>query len=192
MPKSVRLAAVLVSVLALLGSAPVLAFDWEPFVFPDGDQHYVVEIFQGQDAAAPAMTLDVAIADTGDTFDVTTALTFDRRNVAPDDLQNAFFGGGFGLGPALMFGPTFLILPMLLDGQDIAVGEPVELPGLGVLHMDGEVEVAGHRCVEIRLEPQAQTAVAMEFALAEDLPVPCYSRYGEGEDAVEVRLVRAD
>jgi hypothetical protein len=32
----------------------------------------------------------------------------------------------------------------------------------------------------------------MEFALAEGLPIPCYSKYSTGSDAVEVRLIKAE
>jgi hypothetical protein len=32
----------------------------------------------------------------------------------------------------------------------------------------------------------------MEFALAEGVSVPCYSKYGTGSDTVEIRLIEAE
>jgi hypothetical protein len=29
----------------------------------------------------------------------------------------------------------------------------------------------------------------LEFAVAKNLPVPCFSRYGSGSDAIEARLI---
>lgn len=181
--------------LALLGAAH--AFEWEPFAFEAVEQAYTIEIFQGEGAEVPDAVVDVEVVPAGDAFDVTTTMTFEQHGVAADDLEDAMWGGGaagmFAMGPMLMFGPTFMMLPMLLDGEDVAVrSEPTRVLGVGTMHMDREVEIAGHRCVVVRLEPQAENGATVEFALAEDLPLPCYTRYGTGEGATEVRLVRAE
>lgn len=184
-------------VLALLALPAAHAFEWAPFEFDGGDQRYTMEIVQGEGAEAPTATVDVDVADRGETFDVSTTMTFQQTGVGADELDEAIFGGGaigmFSMGPMLMFGPAFMVLPMLLEDTDIHVrSEPIEVMGVGQLHMDREEEVAGHACVVMRLEPANENGLAMEFALAEDLPLPCYSRYGEGEGRIEVRLVRAD
>lgn len=57
---------------------------------------------------------------------------------------------------------------------------------------EGEsVQMAGYECVVIRLEMPQQDG-DFEFALAEDLPFPCFSRYGSGEGAFQMRLLSAE
>jgi hypothetical protein len=55
------------------------------------------------------------------------------------------------------------------------------------MYMEREEVVAGHTCVVIRMELEGGDE--LEFAVAENLPVPCFSRYGSGSDAIEARLI---
>lgn len=183
----------LVAAAVLLGAAH--AFTWEPFVFPEGDQRYTLEIVQGQEG--PATTIDIDVVDTGELYDVTTTMTTQQLGVGSGDLDSAVFGGGsfgmFAMGPMMLFGPSFMMLPVMLGEEDIRVRqEPIRIMGFGNLYMEAEVEVAGRTCVVVRLEPDGDAGGGFEFGLAEGLPFPCYSRYGEGEDAVEIRLVRVE
>lgn len=176
----------ILALAALLGAAH--AFQWEPFEFPPGDQGYTIEVT----SAEGTLVLDVDIVDLSGTFDVRTVMTYDQVGVEASDLGIAMFGGAgismLGFGPMMLFGPSFFILPMVLGQEDIAVREePIPVMGMGTLVMEREVEVAGHVCVVIRFEVEGGDT--LEFAIAEDLPVPCYSRYGSGADAVEARLI---
>lgn len=186
---------VLVAAITVLAAAH--AFQWTPFEFPSGNQAYTLEIYEGADAERPSTTLDIDVADTGGTFDVTTNMTFEQRGVEAGNLQDAIFSGGFtgmfAMGPMMMFGPASMMLPMMLGEEDIRVrSEPIRIMGFGRMHMEREVEIAGHACVVIRVEPDGDGAQGFEFAVAEGVPFPCYSSFGEGEDAVEIRLVRVE
>lgn len=180
-----------------LGAAALslgLAFEWSPGEFPEGDQRYVLELRTGEEAQGVRMVID--IRDVGDGFDVTSTMTFEQAGVGRDELSDAAMGGSmlgmFALGPMVMYGPSFMLLPMLLQGEDIAVRpEPIKVLGLGTLTMDRSEEVAGLDCVVLRLEMDNSSEGALEVALAEGVPFPCYSRYGTGDDAVEVRLIEA-
>lgn len=168
--------------------ATAQAFQWTPFEFPPGDQGYTIEI----ESAEGVAVLDVDIVDRGGSFDVNTVMRFDQEGVAAGDLGAAMFGGGgiglFAFGPMMMFGPTAFLMPMILGNEDIAVrAEPIDAMGMGTVWMDREVEVAGRTCVVVRFEMAGGDDV--EFALAEGLPVPCFSRFGTGRDAFEARLV---
>jgi hypothetical protein len=176
--------------LVLLGAAQ--AFTWEPFVFPEGDQSYTLEVVEADDI--PSSTIRIEIVDVGDGYDVTTTTTLQQTGVSQDDLQGAAFGGGafgmFAMGPMMMFGPSFMMLPMMLGEEEIRVREePIRVMGAGSLYMEEEVEVAGQRCVVLRFEPDQEGGGGFEFAVAEGVPFPCYSRYGTGDDVVEIRLL---
>lgn len=136
--------------------------------------------------------VDVNIAEGGGSFEVTTPMTLVQSNVDQDDLGEAMFGGSglamFAFGPMMLFGPSFFLLPMLLGEEDISVQDtPIRVMGMGTMYMDREEVVAGRTCVVIRMELEGGDE--LEFALAEDLPLPCFSRYGSGSDAVEARLI---
>lgn len=185
----------LLALLPLWGAGH--AFEWTPFEFPDRDQAYTLEIWQGEDAERPEAIMEIDVTSTGEGFDVVTNMRYERQAVDQSELEDAIFGAGFmgmfTMGPMMMFGPFAMMLPMLLGEEDIRVrSEPIRVMGVGRLHMDREVEVAGRTCVVVRLEPDNEGAGEMEFALAEGVPFPCYSRYGSGADAVEVRLVRIE
>lgn len=177
--------------LAALVLSAAHAFTWEPFAFPEGDQGYTLEIAQEGDG--PVTTIDIDVTSTGDGFDVTTTTTVRQTGIAQEEVEDAMFGGGFGLfamGPMMMFGPSFMMVPMMLGEEEVRVrAEPMRMMGFGSVFMDREVEVAGRTCVVVRVVPDGNPDGEFEFALAEDLPFPCYSRYGQGDDVVEVRLV---
>jgi hypothetical protein len=177
-----------VAVVACVVVGSAQAFQWTPFEFAAGDQGYTIRVA----SADGVSVIDVDMVDRGGTFDVTTAMTVEQRGVALDDLGGAMFGGAglamFGFGPMMLFGPSFFMLPMVLGQEDVSVRDvPIRVLGMGTLYMEREEVVAGHTCVVIRLEMDG--ADALEFAVAENLPVPCFSRYGSGADAVEARLV---
>lgn len=176
---------------ALLVIGAVHAFTWEPFVFPEGDQSYTLEIVEADEI--PSTTIRIDIVDTGDGYDVTTTTTLQQTGVGQSELENAAFGGGafgmFAMGPMMLFGPSFMMLPMMLGEEDIRVREePMRVMGAGSLYMEEEVEVAGQSCVVLRFEPDQEGGGGFEFAVAEGVPFPCYSRYGTGDDVVEIRL----
>jgi hypothetical protein len=100
-----------------------------------------------------------------------------------------------GVRPMLLFGPSSFMLPMLIAQHDIAVRDaPIQVPGLGTLHMDREEIVAGHTCVVVRIvfegdDDFEEDGDVFEIAIAEDLPFPCFSRHGLLDEAVEAHLV---
>lgn len=186
---------VLLLFLAAGGSAS--AFRWTPFAFPDGDQHYVLEVRQGEGDGIVVGTVDLRIDDLGGRFDVTTTVTFVQSGLSADDLSAAAFGGLMAnlmtLGPALAYGPASFLLPMMLGEEDVRLrDEPIRLLGGASLHMDREEVVAGRTCVVARYEIEGDPSGTMTFALAEGLPFPCFSVYGSGDGRVEVRLLQAD
>ena len=178
---------ILVLVLAVaLGGAQ--AFQWMPFEFPPGDQGYTMEIVT-EDGVSQ---IDIDILERDGSYDVTTTMTFEQTSVPLGGLGDAVFGGAgfamFGFGPMMLFGPSFFLLPMMLGQEEIKVQEtPIRVMGMGTMYMEREEVVAGHTCVVIRLEMDGDDA--LEFAVAENLPFPCFSRYGSGSDLMEVRLV---
>ncbi len=177
---------------ALAGGA--LAFKWNIDTWPEGDQAYTLEVRQGEDGEA--VTLDIMIDETDGSYNVRTTMTVDQSNVAYDELSTMAYGGSFlgmfALGPMVFYGPAFMVLPMMIGNEEIAVrSEPMRVMGVGNVYMERTETVAGFECVVLRLEFDDDPSNQMEFALAENLPFPCYSRYGSGDEAVEVRLVRA-
>jgi hypothetical protein len=91
----------------------------------------------------------------------------------------------------VFYGPAFMMLPMLLGKEDIHVrSEPVRVAGVGSVFMDKSETIAGHECVVLRLEMDDGSA-PIEMALAEDLPFPCSSRYGDEGDRTTIRLIDA-
>jgi hypothetical protein len=184
---------VLVLVAVLLGGV-ALAFEWEPLEFEPREQAYTIEILNAQGEVQLTMEIDVVAA--GDGFDVTTVQTVRRAGVAGGDLADAAFSGGlgmFGFGGAMFLGPAFMILPLVLADEEVAVRpEPIELTGFGTVYMESTSEVAGVTCVDVRIETAVAEQPPIELGIAEGVPFPCYSRYGEGEDAVEIRLTRIE
>ncbi len=177
-----------VALLLVVAMGGAQAFQWTPLEFPAGDQGYTIEIITDEGTSQ----IDIDAVDQGGTYDVTTTMTFDQIGIAQDDLDDAMFGGSglamFGFGPMMLFGPSFFILPMVLGDEDIAVTDtPIRVLGMGTMYMDREEVVAGQTCVVIRMELEGGDE--FEFAVAEGLPLPCFSRYGSGSDAVEVRLI---
>ncbi|MFN2323457.1 MAG: hypothetical protein ABR510_10930 [Trueperaceae bacterium] len=176
---------VLLLIVALGGAQ---AFQWTPFEFPAGDQGYTMEVVTEEGTSR----IDIDIVDRGGSYDVTTTMTLDQVGIGQDDLSDAMFGGAglamFGFGPMMLFGPSFFLLPMLLGEEDIAVqATPMRVMGMGTMYMDREEVVAGQTCVVIRMELEGGDE--LEFAVAEGVPLPCFSRYGSGSDAIEVRLI---
>lgn len=179
-----------VLVLAVvLGGAQ--AFQWTPFEFPPGDQGYTMEIVT-EDGVSQ---IDIDIVERDGSYEVTTTMTLTQTKVPLSGLGDSMFGGAglamFGFGPMMLFGPTFFLLPMMLGQEEIKVQDtPIRMMGMGTMYMEREEVVAGHTCVVIRLEVDGDDD-ALEFAVAENLPLPCFSRYGSGSDALEVRLIDA-
>lgn len=178
--------------LLLVGTA--FAFEWEPLEFEARDQAYTVEM---RDAAGELLlTLDIDIVQNGETFDVTTVQTVHNGGVEASDLDEAALGVGggmLGFGAAVFFGPAFMLLPLVLVDQEIAVrDEPIEVAGYGTVTMNSSSEVAGTTCVDVRLQPMNEGMPVVELGIAEGVPFPCYSRYGEGDDVTDLRLTRIE
>ena len=183
--------------LALLFASWASAFTWDPIAFPEGNQRYVFEItVEGSDGPAVS-TLDYQVVQTGDTYETVSTLTVRSSGVTQDELSDAMFGGEalatFGFGPMLAFyGPAIFMLPMMLGTEDIHVrSEPIRVAGMGSLIMDHSEQFAGIECVVIEFVPDDGSS-SMQFALAEGLPFPCYSSYGDEGSRTIVRLIQAE
>lgn len=186
---------VITVLLGLLSNA--FAFKWSFDQWPAGNQNYTFEVRSGDGDTAQVATIDVAITDTGGQFDVVTTMTVNQTGIAQSDLSSAAFGGSalgmFAFGPMLFYGPAFMLLPMMIGEEDISVrSEPLRVMGMGKIYMDKSEQIAGHECVILRLEMDEDESSNMEFAVAEGLPIPCFSSYGTGSDRVEIRLVKAE
>jgi hypothetical protein len=177
---------VVACLVVALGGAQ--AFQWMPFVFPAGDQGYTMEIVTAEGSSI----VDIDIVEADGAYEVTTTMTLVQAGVEQDALSDAMFGGAglamFAFGPMMLFGPAFFLMPMLLGEEDIQVQDaPIRVMGMGTMHMEREEVVAGQTCVVIRMELEEGDEI--EFAVAEGLPLPCFSRYGSGSDAIEARLI---
>lgn len=197
--RATRLGSALMVMALVVGQAA--AFQWEPFAFPTGDQRYVLEVrtvAEGSDDQVSTIT--ITITEGAEGYNVDTAFAFSQEGVSQDELSNVMFGGSllgtFAFGPMMMFGPSFMMLPMMLMGEEIRVrAEPVVVMGMGRLHMDRTTQAAGRECVLLRFETGSAAEPSedvMEFALAEDLPFPCYARYGSAGSYTEIRVLEAD
>ena len=180
-------------IMLLMGSV-AFAFEWDMSQFPEGDQSYVIEMRMGDAEEQQVLTLEIDVREDGEgNYTVTNTSTseFQVSNLDMGVLTGTGFSGV--LGPALMLGPVYMFAPLLLQGQDIAVrSEPMIVAGMGTLHMNRSEEVAGFECVVIRFEPNDDPDQSFEFALAEGVPFPCFTRYGQGGESVEMRLLSAN
>ncbi len=187
----------IVLAISLLYASWAAAFTWDPSTFPAGNQRYTFEIsVEGEDGPAVS-TLDYQVTQNGDTYDTVSTLTVRNDGVSQDELSDAMFGGDalmtFGFGPMMAFyGPAIFLLPMMLGSEDIHVrSEPVRVAGMGSIYMDRSEQIAGHECVVLRFVPDDGSS-EMEFALAEGLPFPCYSSYGDEGSRTTMRLIHAE
>jgi len=183
--------------LALLLVGWASAFTWDPTAFPAGNQRYVFEFTtEGSDGAAVS-TLEFEVIQTGDTYDAVSTFTVRSSGVPQDELANAMFGGDalatFGFGPMMAFyGPAMFLLPMMLGSEEVRVrSEPMRVAGMGSLIMDHSERIAGIECVFIEFVPDSGES-PMQFALAEGLPFPCFSSYGEEGSRTTMRLIHAE
>lgn len=184
-------------VIAFLVASWSSAFTWDPSAFPAGNQRYTFEItVEGSDGPSVS-TLDYEVIQAGDTYDTVSTLTVRSSGVTQDELSDAMFGGDalgtLAFGPMLAFyGPAIFMLPMMLGAEDIHVrSEPVRVAGMGSLVMDHSENYAGLECVVIEFVPD-DGSTSMVFALAEGLPFPCYSSYGDEGSRTIVRLIHAE
>jgi len=173
-----------------------LAFTWEPAVFPDGDQSYTFEITTEDGSSTYVSVIEFAVTQDGDGYDTVTTMTIRAEDIDHDALADQMFGGagmgGFMFGPMMTFyGPAAFLLPMMLGDEEIRVRtEPLRVVGMGSIYMDSTETHAGRECVVVRFEPD-QGGTPMVFALAEGLPFPCFSSYGEEGGRTTVRLIEA-
>ena len=190
MARTVLAAVAFVAALAFAHSA--LAFEWTPFAFPEGDQGYTLEVRSaGADGAEQVATLTIEIAEDGGRYTVSSSYAFVQSGLEASSLSDAALGGSmmgmFAFGPLMMFGPSFMMLPLLLGDEDIAVrAEPMRVMGMGELTMSESITVAGRECVLIRFHPDE--GEPFEVAVAEGVPFPCLSRYDSGDGVLEIRL----
>ncbi|HEX7021324.1 MAG TPA: hypothetical protein VF171_00605 [Trueperaceae bacterium] len=186
----------LCTLVLLAGSA--WAFKWEPNVIPPGNHSYTLQLIStAEDAANEVATITIAITQNGDSYQVDTTYALNQKDIPEDSLQDALYGGAMlgmmAFGPMLMYGGGFTFLPMMIGEEDIHVRqEPMILMGMGKIYMDKAIMAAGRQCVVLRFEP-SDGSDPMEFALAENTPFPCYSRYSNGDGSyTEIRLIQAD
>lgn len=182
--------------VALLAAGSALAFKWNPDAFPTGNHSYSWEMTVDGGDGPHTATIAVDITQKGDTYDTATTMTVTQTGVSHDDLSSAAMGGSMvgalALGPMMVFyGPAFMMLPMLLGQEDIHVrSDPIRVAGMGTITMDKSEKVAGHDCVVLTLKMDDGSS-PMEMALAEDLPFPCYSKYGDPGDQTVIQLTKA-
>jgi len=172
-----------------------LAFEWNVDQWPEGNQAYTLELRQGD--SGQVVTMNIVITDQGETYDVATTMTVNQIGISQSELGSAAYGGNalgmFALGPMAFYGPAFMMLPMMLGQEDISVREePIRVMGMGSISMDRSETIAGFECVVVSFSPDNDPDTVMEFALAETLPFPCYSKYGSGADIIEIRLISAE
>jgi len=186
----------LMAAVALLATGSALAFQWNPDAFPTGNHSYSWEMTVDSGDGPQSATITLDISQKGDSYDTATTMKVTQTGVSHDDLSTAALGGSMlgalALGPMMVFyGPAFMMLPMLLGQEDIHVrSEPVRVAGVGSVFMDKSETIAGHECVVLRLEMDDGSA-PIEMALAEDLPFPCSSQYGDEGDRTTIRLIDA-
>ena len=192
-----RITTRLVAAVAVLAAGSAFAFTWSPDAYPGGSHSYTWEMTVDQGDGPQTATISVDIVQKGDSFDTSTTTKVTQTGVAKGDITSAALGGSMlgalAIGPMMVFyGPAFMMLPALLGNEDIHVrSDPVRVAGVGSIHMDKTETIAGHQCVVLRLEMD-DGSPPVEMALAEDLPFPCYSKYGEEGNQTSIRLVKAE
>lgn len=180
----------------LLTTGSASGFLWQPNEIPPGNHTYALEISNGQADSEP-VRLELTFTQEGESYSVDTVYRLRQTGLSSDNLGDAMFGssmlGMFAFGPMVMYGPAFMMLPLVLGQEEIRVrSEPMIVMGLGRLYMDKTEEVAGFECVVLRFESSDGSSEPVEFALAEGLPFPCFSRYSNGDGTfTEVRLTEA-
>lgn len=191
MPKALAL------IVALL-FATAQAFTWQLDQIPPGDHYYLLELISTEaDGTTQRATVAIDVKAVGSTYDVQTTYSISQTGVAAGDLSAVWFGGSMlamaAFGPMLMYGPMFFLMPMMLGNEEIRVrSEPIIVMGMGRLYMERTERVAGHECVVIRFEASDGGMQPMEFALAENVPFPCFSRYHNDDgSSMEIRLIEA-
>jgi hypothetical protein len=181
--------ATILATAGILAFSVAHAFSWMPFEFPDGNQGYTLEFTM----AGETTTMDIDIVERNGSYEVTTTTKSTGKARYKEEISDILLGGGggfgmMGFGALAMFGPAFMFMPMLMNDQDVRVrSEPIVVLGLGSIYMEREETIAGKRCVVIRM--QLANTETIELAVAENVPVPCYSKYGTGGESMEVRLV---
>lgn len=183
----------LLCTIAALGTQS-FAFKWSMEAFPRGDQAYTLELSYPDDASMQTVRMEIEMIDTGDGFNVSSTIHAAQEDISYDDAMGAALGGSslgmFAFGPMFMFGSAGFMIPMMLGDEDIHVSdESMRVMGMGRVSMPRSIDVDGHECVVIQLDMD-DSEETIEFAIAENVPFPCYSSFGEGEERVELRLVR--
>lgn len=177
--------------LPFVGAA--LAFGWSPEIARPGDQRYLIEVRQGEADDATVHHVEIVLTDVGGAFDVAVSVRLLRAALAPSDVGRVLLD----LGPAAMSVLSAASANLVFVGyatvqSDVAVrDEPVELAGgIGRVHYEREEQVAGLTCVVVRAELTGYGEYIL--ALAEGVPFPCFSDYGEGGGRVTTRILEAD
>jgi hypothetical protein len=177
----------------LLSAGTVLAFEWSPEIIRPGDQRYLVEVRKGEGDAGAVFHVEIVLTDLGGSFDAAVTLQIVRTGVAPAEVGNLPFYLGFDASFALMAAsPNMIFAAQVGVAGDVTVrDEPVELMfGMGRVHYEREELVAGLTCVVVRVELTGDSEHTL--AVAEGVPFPCFSDYGEGDGRVRTRILEAD
>lgn len=177
-------------VTLLLSAGTVLAFEWSPEIIRPGDQRYLVEVRQGD---AAAFHVEIVLTDLGGSFDVAVTLPIVRTGLSPAEVGSLLFYLGAEANVALMAAaPNLMYASYVGIAGDVAVrDERVELlGGIVRVHFEREEQVAGLTCVVVRVEWTGFGEYTL--AVAEGVPFPCFSDYGEGDGRVRTRILEAD
>lgn len=137
--------------------------------------------------------VEIALTDLGGSFDVAVTLPIVRTGLSPAAVGSLLFYLGAEANVALMAAsPNLMYANYVGIAGDVAVrDEPVELlGGIVRVHFEREEQVAGLTCVVVRVEWTGFGEYTL--AVAEGVPFPCFSDYGEGDGRVRTRILEAD
>lgn len=171
------------------------AFTWDMNSFPESNQSYTIEITSPNSMRPKTTTMNIDITYSGNSYNISTNTITNQQNVPPEDVLLASFNndniGMVGFDPMAMFGEaSFMISMFLTDQQNIQVSNEVtRVVGLGSMSMPRSIMIDGHECVVVLIEMEDSEQI-LDFAIAENIPLPCYINFGQGEEYTEFRLTR--
>lgn len=179
--------------LVALPTAAGLAFEWSAEIVRSGDQRYLIEVVQGDGDDARTHRVEIVLVDRGGAFDVGVTVTVARAGVAPAEVGRSPFDASTELMAAMSASAANAVFASYagIAGEVVVRDEPVALVGgIGRVHYEREEQVAGLTCVVVRVELAGYGEYLL--AVAEGVPFPCFSAYGEGPNLVRTRILEAD
>lgn len=179
--------------LVVLATGPGLAFEWSTEIVRPGDQRYLIEVVQGDGDGARVHRVEIVLVDRGGAFDVGVTVSVTRPGITPADVGTSPFDASMELTSALSAIAANAVFASYagIAGEVAVRDEPVELVGgMGRVRYEREEQVAGLTCVVVRVELTGYGEHLL--AVAEGVPFPCFSAYGEGPNLVRTRILEAD